>query len=88
MPKAAAHAPPTPSRLAHTLNALGVAASAAPRAGFADKLAELIDLSGAIALSEPLRGWRRVTVLATGSRRPRWLFQPPKSEDDCAFSFC
>ncbi|MGB1457328.1 DUF3348 family protein [Spongiibacter marinus] len=64
MPKAAAHAPPTPSRLAHTLNALGVAASAAPRAGFADKLAELIDLSGAIALSELLRGLRRVK--ATG----------------------
>jgi len=64
MPKAAAHAPPTPSRLAHTLNALGVAASAAPRAGFADKLAELIDLSGAIALSESLRGLRRVK--ATG----------------------
>ena len=65
MPKAAAHALPSTSRLVHTLSGLGVAGGAAPRKGFADKLAELIDLSGAIALSESLRGLRRINKMDT-----------------------
>ena len=65
MPKAAAHVSSNPSRLVHTLSGLGVAATAAPRKGFADKLAELIDLSGAIALSESLRGLKRIQAVET-----------------------
>lgn len=62
MPKAATQAPPAHAHLAHLLNDLGVASARAPKKPFADRLAELIDLSGAIDLSEFLRGLPRVQV--------------------------
>lgn len=62
MPKAATQAPPAHAHLAHLLNYLGVASARAPKKPFADRLAELIDLSGAIDLSEFLRGLPRMQV--------------------------
>lgn len=81
MPKAAAHASPANSRLALTLSGLGVATAAVPSKSFADKLAELIDLSGAITLSESLRSLPRLR--ATGeaaSDEPQTVFMARRAE--------
>lgn len=60
MPQASQNAAVNSSRLARFLSELGLVGNALPPRDFADKLGQLIDLSGSITLSEALRGLRRV----------------------------
>ncbi len=83
MPKAVEHAPLNSSRLARLLSELGLAATAVPARDFADKLGQLIDLSGSITLSESLRGLRRVNVQPQGDAAgidPRQRFMDCRAE--------
>lgn len=64
MPKAATQAPPAPASLVQVLSDLGLDVRRAPKKSFADRLAELIDLSGAIDLSEFLRSLGRIPAQA------------------------
>lgn len=79
MPKAATHVPAAPVSLVQVLSDLGLDTRRAPKKSFADRLAELIDLSGAIDLSEFLRGLGRIPASgvpeAGESDRPRAVFQ-------------
>lgn len=79
MPKAASHAPPAHASLLQVLTDLGLHAPRAPKKSFADRLAELIDLSGAIDLSEFLRALGRIApgdIPGAGEPdHPREVFQ-------------
>lgn len=82
MPKAAPQAPPAPASLVQVLSDLGLDARRAPKKSFADRLAELIDLSGAIDLSEFLRSLGRIPAqtleadeAAEATSSPGALFQ-------------
>lgn len=79
MPKAATHVPAAPVSLAQVLGDLGLDTRRVPKKSFADRLAELIDLSGAIDLSEFLRGLGRIPANgipeAGESDSPRAAFQ-------------
>ncbi|WP_372863224.1 DUF3348 family protein [Spongiibacter sp.] len=82
MPKAVEHAPINSSRLGRFLAELGLATTAMPARDFADKLGQLIDLSGSITLSEALRGLRRVTAQPADSAgiEPRQRFMACRAE--------
>lgn len=79
MPKAATHVPAAPVSLVQVLGDLGLDTRRVPKKSFADRLAELIDLSGAIDLSEFLRGLGRIPATGIPEARerdsPRAVFQ-------------